>query len=151
MIVDTLDNAARYYMLHPALEMVLDYLESLTPDDFSEGKIEISGDDVFINAMYQSTKAEDEAAWEAHETYIDIHYLVEGTERIFYAEEDKMEVDEPYNAEKDCTLYKGNNGFEVNLPEGGFVIFLPGEIHKAMVADGPPVKVKKLVGKIRVD
>ena len=151
MIIDTFENAARYYMLHPALEMVLDYLESVTPDDFSEGKMEISGDDVFVNGMHQSTKAEDEAVWEAHEKYIDIHYLVEGTERIRYAEEDKMEADEPYNENKDCTLYKGNDGFDVNLPEGGFVIFFPGEIHKALVADGPASKVKKLVGKIRVD
>jgi len=40
---------------------------------------------------------------------------------------------------------------EVNHPKGGFVIFFPEEIHKAMVANGIPSKVKKLVGKIRVD
>jgi YhcH/YjgK/YiaL family protein len=151
MIIDTFENAARYYMLHPALEIILDYLESVTSENFSEGKKELSGDEVFVNAIHQHTKTENDAVWESHERYIDVHYMVDGRERIFYAEEDKMQVDRPYDEEKDCTLYKGNDGFEVYLPKNGFVIFFPGEIHKTMVSDGVSVQSKKLVGKIKVD
>jgi biofilm protein TabA len=151
MVVDTFDNAARYYMLHPAMEMVLDYLESVNVDDFQEGKIFLRGDDVFVNAMNQDTKNEDEAVWESHQKYIDIHYLLEGEEIIKCAEESAMQVDVPYDHEKDCALFDGNGGFNVNIPKGGFVIFFPGEIHKAMVAKESPLKAKKLVGKILVD
>lgn len=151
MVIDTFENAARYYMLHPAMEIVLDFMENIAPSEFKAGRIELSGEDVFVNAMEQSTVSEEEAVWESHERHIDIHYLLEGTEIIKYAEEYKMEVEVPYNEEKDCTLFMGNNGMEVNHPKGGFVIFFPEEIHKAMVADGIPSKVKKLVGKIRVD
>jgi len=151
MIIDTFENAARYYMLHPAMELVLDYLEGIEPDDFQEGRTELKGQDVFVNGMEQFTKPGDEASWESHESHIDIHYLLAGDEIIKYAEEEKMKVLVPYDEEKDFTLFTGDNGFNVNFPKGGFVIFFPGEIHKAMVADGIPAKVKKLVGKIRVD
>lgn len=151
MVIDTFENAARYYMLHPAMEIVLDYMENIDPSEFKAGRIELSGKDVFINSMEQSTVSDEEAVWESHERHIDIHYLLEGTEIIKYAEEYQMEVEVPYNEEKDCTLFMGKGGMEVNHPKGGFIIFFPEEIHKAMVADGIPSKVKKLVGKIRVD
>ena len=151
MIIDTFENAARYYMLHPAMELVLDYMENVELSEFKAGRIELSGKDVFVNAMDQCTVSEEESVWESHERHIDIHYLLEGSELIKYAEEYKMEVEVPYNEEKDVTLFSGQGGIEVNHPKGGFVIFFPEEIHKAMVADGIPSKVKKLVGKIRVD
>jgi YhcH/YjgK/YiaL family protein len=151
MIIDTFENAARYYMLHPAMEMVLDYLEQFDASKFKPGCTELSGKDVFVNAMEQTTVAEEEAVWESHEKHIDIHFLVEGNEIIKYAEEYKMEVEVPYNEKKDCTLFTGDSGLNVNYPKGGFVIFFPEEIHKAMVVDGIPGKAKKLVGKIRVD
>ncbi len=151
MIVDTFENAARYYMLHPAMEMMLDFLENTTIEDFKEGKTELSGSDVFVNGINKPTKPEEEAIWESHEKYIDVHYLLEGKEIIKFAEEDEMTGDVPYDEEKDRTLFKGSNGYRVHFPKGGFVIFFPGEIHKAMVADGIPTTVKKLVGKIAVD
>ncbi len=151
MIIDTFENAARYYMLHPAMEMVLDYLDNMDVEDFKEGTTELSGQDVFVNAMHQHTKSEDEAVWESHEKHIDIHFLPEGNEIIKYAEEYKMEVEVPYDEDKDCTFFLGHDGYNVNFLKGGFVIFFPGEIHKAMVMDGIPAKVKKLVGKIKID
>ncbi|RCW34527.1 YhcH/YjgK/YiaL family protein [Marinilabilia salmonicolor] len=151
MVIDTFENAARYYMLHPAMEIVLDYLENLDSSEFEAGRVELSGSDVFVNAMEQTTVSEDEAVWESHEKHIDIHYLMEGHEMIKYAEEYKMEVEVPYDEEKDCTLFTGDSGMKVNHPKGAFVIFFPEEIHKAMVTDGIPSKVKKLVGKIKVD
>ncbi|SFE37593.1 YhcH/YjgK/YiaL family protein [Thermophagus xiamenensis] len=152
MIIDTFENAARYYMIHPALEIVLDYLENFDISEFKEGKIELKGDDVFVNAIEQSTMAESEAVWESHQRYIDVHYLLEGEEIIKYAEENKMKVKVPYDAEKDCTFFEDGEGMKVNYPKGGFVIFFPEEIHKAMVAvEGKPSTVKKLVAKIKVD
>jgi YhcH/YjgK/YiaL family protein len=110
--------------------MVLDYLEQFNLSKFKVGCTEVSGKDVFVNAMEQITVAEEEAVWESHEKHIDIHFLVEGNEIIKYAEEYKMKVEVPYNEEKDCTLFSGYSGLNVNCPNGGFVIFFPEEIHK---------------------
>ncbi|MGQ1889925.1 YhcH/YjgK/YiaL family protein [Thermophagus sp. OGC60D27] len=152
MIIDTFENAARYYMIHPALEIVLDYMENYDIQDFQEGRVDLRGDDVFVNIMEQMTKPVDKAVWESHERHIDVHFLLEGDEILKYAEENKMEIEVPYDSEKDCTFFGGDNGMSVNYPKGGFVIFFPEEIHKAMVAvNDNPSSVKKLVGKIRVD
>jgi biofilm protein TabA len=133
------------------MELVLDYLEGIDPDEFQEGRTELSEPDVFVNAMHQFTKSEEDAVWESHEKHIDIHYLVDGHELVKYAEEYKMDVEVLYDEKKDCTLFVGSDGLNVNIPKGGFVIFFPDEIHKTMVADGIPARVKKLVGKIRVE
>ncbi len=151
MIVDTLENASRYYMIHPAFEMAMDYLDQFEGSDFKAGHLELSGSDIFVNAMDRPTTPEADTIWEAHESYMDIHFLVEGKERIQYAEEGKMSIDVPYDEAKDCTLFKGAQGLEVAVPTGGFAVFFPGEIHRAMMADGEPSGAKKLVVKIRMD
>ena len=78
MIVDTLDNAARYFMLHPSLEQAFDFLEEVNAENFPEGKQEIVGEHLFANGMKRSTKDYDDCIWEAHEQYLDIHFLAEG-------------------------------------------------------------------------
>ncbi len=151
MIVDTLENASRYYMLHPAFEMAMDYLENADAGGFKPGHVELSGQDVYVNSMERLTVAEEEAVWESHDSYMDIHFMVEGSERIKYAEPDKMKISVPYNKENECTLFEGDEGLEVNVPVNGFVVFFPGEIHKAMIACGEPTVAKKMVAKIRLD
>ncbi len=151
MIVDTLENASRYYMLHPAFEMAMDHLAKADADAFKAGSTELSGRDVYVNAMERLTVAEDEAVWESHESYMDIHFMVEGSERIKYGEPDKMRVSVPYDRENECTLFEGDKGLEVNVPANGFVVFFPGEIHKAMIASGEPAVAKKMVAKIKLD
>lgn len=150
MIVDTLENASRYYMLHPSLEQAFDFLETLTAEDFPEGKTELIGDHLFGNGMIRDTKSYDESIWESHNKYLDIHFLVEGDEKIFYADEADMTETQAYNEEKDITVFDGDGG-EVFFPINGFVIFFPGEIHKALVHGARPNKVKKMVIKLSID
>ena len=150
MIVDTLENASRYYMLHPSMEQAFDFLESLTADEFPEEKTELIGEHLFGNGMVRDTKDFGDSIWESHEKYLDIHFLVEGDEKIFYADEADMTETEAYNPEKDITVFEGN-GAEVFCPQNGFVIFFPGEIHKALVHGLQPNKVKKMVIKLGVE
>lgn len=150
MIIDTLENASRYYMLHPSMEMAFDFLESINADEFPEGKTELVGTHLFANGMVRETKDFAESIWESHEKYLDIHFLVEGDERIFYGPEEKMKEVIPYNPEKEITVFEGN-GTEVYFPKNGFVIFFPGEIHKALVHTGMPETVKKVVIKLGLE
>lgn len=149
MIVDTLDNAARYFMLHPSLEQAFDFLEEVNAEDFPEGKQELVGEHLFANGMKRSTKDYNDCIWEAHEQYLDIHFLAEGEERIFYAPEDSMKEVKAYDAEKDITVFEGE-GYEVLVPKGAFVIFFPGEIHKALVKKEEAMEVKKMVVKLQL-
>ena len=150
MIIDTIDNATRYYMLHPSIENAFDFLESIDSDSFPEGKTELVGEHLFVNGMIKETKEFHDSVWEAHERYIDIHFMVSGNERIFYAPEDTMKEIKPYDSENDVVFFEGE-GYEVFVPENGFVIFFPDEIHKAMVHTGKPETVRKLVAKLGVE
>jgi biofilm protein TabA len=150
MIIDTLDNASRYYMLHPSMEQAFDFLDDVTADSFPEGKNEIVGDHLFGNGMVRDTKEYDESIWESHRKYLDIHFLAEGDEKIFFAAEEDMKEVKPYDVEKDITVFEGK-GVEIFVPKNGFVIFFPGEIHKALVHGEKPNKVKKMVLKLGIE
>jgi len=150
MIIDTLENASRYYMLHPSMEMAFDFLEGIEEDGFPEGTTEIVGTHLYANGMVRDTKDFAESIWESHQKYLDIHFLVDGNERVFYGPEEKMTEVIPYNEEKEITVFEGN-GTEVFVPQNGFVIFFPGEIHKALVHTGMPEKVKKVVIKLGME
>lgn len=147
MIIDTLENASRYYMLHPSMEQAFDFLENVSAEDFPEGKTELVSDHLFGIGMVRDTKSFDDSIWEAHDKYLDIHYLAEGDEKIYFAAEDDMKEVVPYDGEKDIAVFEGT-GHEVFVPAGGFVIFFPGEIHKALVHGEKPNKVKKMVIKL---
>lgn len=138
-------------MVHPAFEMALDFLADIDLSKFKPGKTELIGESVFVNAMEKETSREENALWESHESYMDIHFMLNGIETIYYAEEQHMKVDKPYDEANDCTLYTGGMGMEVPVPENGFVVFFPGEIHKAMVARDKPAIAQKLVVKIKMD
>ena len=51
MILDSLENRARYYALNPRLEKAFDYLLSTDLGALPAGRHAIDGDDVFINVM----------------------------------------------------------------------------------------------------
>lgn len=150
MIIDTLENASRYFMLHPSLEQAFDFLENIDDDDFPEGKNELVADHLFVNGMIRDTKNYEDSIWESHDKFMDIHFLADGEERIFYADGSEMKIAQPYNAEKDITVYEGK-GVEIFVPDNGFVIFFPGEIHKAMVHTGTIQKIKKAVVKLGME
>ncbi len=150
MIIDTLENASRYFMLHPSIEMAFDFLDGIEKDNYSEGKTEIIGNHLFANCMERETKNFSESIWESHEKYLDIHFLVDGNERIFYGPEENMTEIKPYDPEKDITVFEGD-GTEVFFPKNSFVIFFPGEIHKALVNVGVTEKIKKVVVKLGVE
>jgi biofilm protein TabA len=150
MIIDTLDNASRYFMLHPSMEQAFDFLDDVTADSFPEGKNEIVGDHLFGNGMVRDTKGYDESIWESHRKYLDIHFLAEGDEKIYFAAEEDMKEVKSYDAEKDITVFEGK-GLEIFVPKNGFVIFFPGEIHKALVHGEKPNTVKKMVLKLGIE
>jgi len=150
MIIDTLENASRYYMLHPSLEQAFDFLENLEETDFPHGKTVLVEDHLYVNGIVEETKSMEDSIWESHDCNMDIHFMVEGQERVFYGDEDNMKVVKPYNTEKDVTIFEGE-GTEHFVPKNGFVLFFPGEIHKSMVHSGSPKKVKKAVVKLGMD
>ena len=79
-----------------------------------------------------TTEPKDSKKPESHNAYIDVQYLGEGTEKIYYtAKADTHKVIEDYAAERDLLFYAdAGEKDSVTLGDGVFAIFFPWELHR---------------------
>ena len=126
------------------LHKALDIIESGTLDNLYVGHYDLF-DGVYVNIMKYETK--EEGVFESHHAYIDVHYPIEGSERIEIHEEEKLEVTEPYDETKDCVFGKGKGESFLIREKQAFVV-MPGEAHIPGLKDNEIGKVKKAVIKI---
>lgn len=93
------------------------------------------------------TRDFDLTKFENHVKKIDIHYIIEGSERIGINSVNNLKSNIPYNEEGDYQLFDGEVKEEIVLEKGDFVILFPGEAH---VTGGKhrDSKIKKIVYKI---
>jgi len=114
----------------------------------SPGRHNIDGENVFALVQDYDTKPADACYFERHEKYIDVQYVVSGSELIGYAPLLEQEVIEEYNEEHDYALHKGAASF-VKVEAGMFAIFFPGDLH--MPGTGvKKEKVRKIVMKVKI-
>jgi YhcH/YjgK/YiaL family protein len=64
---------------------------------------------------------------------------------------DKVEVDEPYDSEKDLAFYKYEGGDYVKATPENFMIFFPEDVHRPSIKVDENVPVKKGVVKILIE
>lgn len=150
MIVDHLHNAHLYESLHPLFARGFDYLKNTDFNAIENGKYEIAGDDLFAIINTYNTEPQESRTWEAHRKYIDIQYIVSGTEEIAVAPLHQMKTTQPYQAEYDYALFEGS-GNTITVPAGFFTVFFPTDVHMPNLIHRIPCHVKKVVLKVRVE
>ncbi|WP_289131957.1 YhcH/YjgK/YiaL family protein [uncultured Bacteroides sp.] len=139
MIVSNLQNSQRVESLHPLFKTLFDYVKSHDLLHAELGRIEIKGDDLFINNVNPE---------ELHRAYIDVHILLEGKERIGWkAIEDLKTEIKPYEEEGDCALYSDVPTTFVDLLPGQFAIVYPEDPHAPVIGEG---KIRKLIAKVKL-
>ena len=149
MIADNLKNAKLYYGLGERMEKALRYLQE---NDFSElepGKYVVDGIKVFAVVQKYESKPMEIGKWEAHRKYIDIQYMVNGSENMGYAYIEDMKDIENYNEEKDIAFTEGKGSF-LAMKSGMFAVFAPDDIHMPGIAIDKPQSIKKVVVKVLV-
>ena len=82
MIVSNLQNSERIESLHPLFKMLFDYVKTHDLLHMECGRIELAGDDLFINNVNPICVSASDQVLEVHRDYIDVHILLEGKERI---------------------------------------------------------------------
>lgn len=147
MIIDRLENAPRYYALHPAFAEAFEYLRALT-GPLEAGRHEIDGDRLFVMAANGTGRGRDDMLIEAHQKYIDIHFTIDGVEELGWkaiqrCEQRKTEYDEA----GDCELFTDQPDSINVLPPGTFGIYFPEDAHAPMIGQG---EVHKAVVKVAV-
>ncbi|RAU81893.1 YhcH/YjgK/YiaL family protein [Pontibacter arcticus] len=150
MILDKLANADRYNCLHPLFGKAFDYLKNTDLATIEAGVHEIQEKQLFAIISEAAGVTKDAYKLEVHRKYIDIQYIISGTDHMGWKDLALCsEPNDPYNEIREAAFFpdKTDNWFDV--PAGSFTIFYPDDAHAAMVT-GENV-VRKVVLKIAVE
>ena len=150
MIFDDLSNCAQYYDLK-GLKKGFEFLKNTDLKALKDGSYKIDGDRIFANVQTLTTKSKEDKKWEAHRKYIDIQYVISGTECMGYGLLDDFKtVKTAYSEEKDVEFLDGEKFNFINVQEGEFVVFYPNDVHAPMLAGEKSSNIKKVIVKIAV-
>jgi len=147
MIVDLLENAARYAGLKDGLSEAFGFLNHPGLNALPPGRYEISGDRVYAVISEETGRSVEEGRLEAHRRHIDIQYVISGNESMGWSPCAGLKPAGEYDAENDVRFFEGRPESVVRVPEGAFVVFLPTDAHLPLIGEGP---IRKAVVKVRV-
>ncbi len=150
MIYDKIDNLELYSGISDDIRRGLEYLQELKPD-IEKGLYELSSRVKAIVSEY-TTKEDNEYGYEAHRDYIDIQYLISGSEKICCLPLEYLKETKPYNKEIDASFYveKDVKPQELLLGNGYFAVLFPQDGHMPQLCVDEPSSVKKVVVKVKI-
>lgn len=149
MISDSIRNIDLYKNLHKDFPMVFEYMKTLGKDS-PKGPFVLDGDNVHGSVWtIETSGSPDERRLEKHEKYIDIHYILDGSEKFAYADAATLTTDCEYNSEEDYIFLKGKASGIILTP-GHFCIVFPDDAHSPYCINGKSETVKRCVIKVRL-
>ena len=142
MILDRIDNAERYYPMHPGFQKAFEYLKNMNYEAADDGRYEVDGDKIFIIIMRRKGKGIDDTRLECHKKYIDIQCTISGADLIGWKNlEECAGKGQGYNEEKDVEFFPGKSGVWIKTPPGTFAVFFPEDAHAPLGSEGDLFKV----------
>jgi biofilm protein TabA len=147
MITDNLKYCEFYTYVHPAFEAAFDFLQNFDVKSKETGRIDIAGDDIY--ALISEGNSPTENTWlEAHRRYIDLHYVIEGCDKIGFCATDKCRKAEgDFNDTGDYILYADLPEYYIKLNPGDFAVCFPQDAHVPLQGAG---RYRKIVIKILI-
>jgi len=152
MIVDKIENADVYVKLSGAITKALEILRDKELIEKDDGRYDVDGDNLYYLVQRYTTKPVEQCKLEAHRRYIDIQFVADGEEIMGYRPLDNLDVQTPYNPEKDIILYKKpDNITEIKLGCGMFAVLFPQDAHMPKCQIDGPSSVHKVVVKVKIN
>jgi len=133
----------------PKIQRGLQFLRETDFTGQAAGRHEVD-EELFYFINEYETKAENDCFWEAHRVNLDLHYILEGKEKIGYAVIERLEVKEEYNGVKDAVFFTGSVESAVAVEAGDVVVCYPQDGHMAGIVSGEKQAVRKVVLKIKI-
>ena len=140
--------AARYQQHKDWWDAALRFLDTANIAAMPVGDHDLIGKNVFVRVSEYSTKNPEDAFYESHQVYTDVHEVITGTELIGTTT-GQLPVRTPYNAERDITFHNGTDEKTYVATPRTIFIFFPGEYHRPSMKVAENVPVKKAVIKIK--
>jgi YhcH/YjgK/YiaL family protein len=149
MIIDTIQNASKYFNVHALFAKAFDHINQTDWTKTEVGKYDITdGLKAILSNGPGKTKEASIAKFECHNKNIDIQFCINGNELIGWKPREKCKTENGgYNDEKDLQLYSDAPDMYFQLTNDQFAIFFPEDVHAPMIGDG---EIKKLVIKVKI-
>lgn len=154
MIIDTIQNASKYYSIHPLFKVAFDYIQTADLLNCSEGTFEIiEGLKVIVSNNTGKTKEASLEKFECHDKNIDIQVCISGHESYGWKPRSICQLPNgDYNTDKDVRFFNDQPDMYFQLSGGQFVILFPEDVHAPMIRvegyENDPIK--KMVFKVRI-
>jgi len=147
MILDTLDNAAKYAGLKIGISEAFGFLDQPGLTELPAGKYEIAGDRVYAIIERVNGRKVEDGELEAHRKYIDIQYVISGDESMGWKNREGLVNSMDYDEDRDLEFFQGEPASIVRVPPRSFAVFLPTDAHLPLIGDGP---IHKVIVKVAV-
>ena len=155
MIIDTIQNAPKYFSIHPLFAKAFEFIRNTDLENAESGRQDILGEGLQeddLKAIFSTKKGmtaeESIAKFECHDKYIDIQLCINGVEQMGWKPRQKCQTPSGgYNEEKDVRYYKDVPDMYFQLTNGQFAILFPEDVHAPMIGDS---EIKKLVIKVKI-
>ena len=152
VIVDKIQNTNLYTCCDDRLAKAFEILKDKSLTEKPDGKYEVDGKNLYYLIQRYQSKPLTEGRFEAHQKYIDIQYVAAGEEMLGYAPIDGLEIQAPYNPEKDIIFYNKPEKFTpVHLKAGLFAVLYPNDAHMPGRAIDNLSQVLKIVVKVKIN
>jgi biofilm protein TabA len=154
MILGLLSDVAKQKQVLPAAVVrAVEALQKLDLRALEPGRYELEGDKLFYLVQDAVPRTLDECKAESHKKYADIQIPVGATERFgFSSRQEGLTASEERFESSDIAFYPApSQEFFMNVAPGGYVVFLPGELHRPCVAIDNQNTFRKVVVKVHSD
>lgn len=150
MIYDKIDNLEIYAGISEDIRLGLEWLRNVNPD-IEKGVFELSPRVKAIVSEY-TTKEVNENGYEAHREYIDIQYLLKGSEKICCLPLEYLKETKAYKKDVDAAFYAESDikPQEMVIGNGYFAVFYPQDGHMPGIISDESGVVMKVVIKIEI-
>ena len=147
MIYTKKTNLHRYLGLSPEMDTAIRFLQNTDLRTLVKGRNEIDGDRVFVNRFDYQTMPQEQAIWEGHIRYADIHVLLSGHEKIGVTNVGLL-TETARKPEEDFVGFDGPVMSWFPMTAEDILIVFPEDIHKVKVMDGESAFVEKACFKV---
>lgn len=148
MILAKFSDSCRYENMHPLFKQLFEFVKSNDLLNKELGKIELQGEELFINNSAPTLLSKEKQVLEIHRQYIDVHIPLDGTEIVGWkAIGDLHAPMHPFDDEKDFAVYDEPAATYFEVKPGEFLIVFPEDAHAPIIGEG---RLRKLIAKVKL-
>ena len=149
MIYTKRKNLYRYLGQSESMDIAIRHILSADLTKLTKGRNEVEGDRVFINRFDYQTMTPEEAIWEGHIQYGDIHVLVSGQEKIGVTNIEAL-TETVRKVDEDFVGFEGDVEVWFPMTTEDILIVYPEDVHMVKVILGESTLVEKACYKFKV-